>query len=78
MKILVIEDEPKTAAYLAKGLRENGYVVDHAGDGGMGAHMAVITRYDLIILDVMLPVARQPVCPGATTTLAGLRPMGLA
>ena len=55
MKILVIEDEPKTAAYLAKGLRENGYVVDHAGDGGMGAHMAVITRYDLIILDVMLP-----------------------
>ena len=31
MKILVIEDEPKTAAYLAKGLRENGYVVDHAG-----------------------------------------------
>ena len=55
MKILVIEDEPKTVAYLAKGLRENGYVVDHAGDGGLGAHMAVITRYDLIILDVMLP-----------------------
>ena len=55
MKILVIEDEPKTAAYLAKGLRENGYVVDHAGDGGMGAHMAVLTRYDLVILDVMLP-----------------------
>ena len=55
MKILVIEDEPKTAAYLAKGLRENGYVVDHALDGGAGAHMALITRYDLVILDVMLP-----------------------
>ena len=55
MKILVIEDEPKTAVYLVMGLRENRYVVNHAGDGGMGAHMAVLTRYDLITLDVMLP-----------------------
>lgn len=55
MKILVIEDEPKTASYLAKGLRENGYVVDHAADGATGAHMAVVTPYDLVILDVMLP-----------------------
>ena len=55
MKILVVDDEPKTTAYLKKGLQENGYVVDDAADGEMGAHMARLTRYDLIILDVMLP-----------------------
>jgi len=55
MKVLVVEDEPKTAAYLAKGLGENGFVVDVAGDGADGLHRARTEGYDLIILDVMLP-----------------------
>ncbi len=55
MKILIIEDEKKTAAYLRKGLTENGFVVDLAPDGGEGLHLARSGRYDLIILDVMLP-----------------------
>jgi two-component system copper resistance phosphate regulon response regulator CusR len=55
MKILVIEDEKKTAAYLRKGLAENGFVVDVAGGGADGLHRARTDGYDLIILDVMLP-----------------------
>ena len=55
MKILVIEDEAKTAAYLQKGLNENGYVVDVCSDGEDGLHLAKTNDYDLIILDVMLP-----------------------
>src|ERR1039458_1116501 len=55
MKILVIEDEPKTSAYLAKGLEENGYRVNCAGNGEDGFHMARVGDYDLLILDVMLP-----------------------
>ena len=55
MKILIVEDEPKTAAYLKKGLEENGYVADVAGDGGTGAYMARQGGYELVILDVMLP-----------------------
>ena len=55
MKILVIEDEEKTARYLKTGLLENGYVVDVCADGEDGLHMARGTDYDLIILDVMLP-----------------------
>ena len=55
MRILVIEDEPKLAAYLRKGLSEGGYVVDVALDGIDGAHLAVQGSYDLVVLDVMLP-----------------------
>ncbi len=55
MKVLVIEDEPKTAAYLKKGLEENGFVADVAGDGETGASMARHGQYELVILDVMLP-----------------------
>ena len=55
MKILVIEDEAKTAAYLQKGLSENGYVVDVCSDGEDGLQLAKGADYDLIILDVMLP-----------------------
>jgi two-component system copper resistance phosphate regulon response regulator CusR len=55
MKILIIEDEPKTMAYLAKGLTENGYTVNCAGNGEEGFHMARVGAYDLLILDVMLP-----------------------
>lgn len=55
MRILVIEDEQKTAAYVRKGLTEQGYAVDVAHDGLDGLHMATTTNYDLILLDVMLP-----------------------
>ena len=55
MKILVIEDETKTAAYLERGLTEDGFVVDVCNDGEDGLHLALSTEYDLIILDVMLP-----------------------
>ena len=55
MKILLIEDEPKTLGYLRKGLSEEGFVVDVAVDGNEGLHLAKSISFDLIILDVMLP-----------------------
>ncbi|MDH6152911.1 MULTISPECIES: heavy metal response regulator transcription factor [Paraburkholderia] len=55
MRILVIEDEPKTAAYLKKGLEESGYAVDVANDGPQGLILAQEEEYDVIVLDVMLP-----------------------
>jgi len=55
MKILVVEDEPKTGDYLRQGLMEAGYVVDLVRDGVDGLHHALTDSYDLAILDVMLP-----------------------
>src|ERR1700685_4672746 len=55
MRILVIEDEAKTAKFLKKGLGEAGFVVDVAGDGLDGLHLALELEFDLVILDVMLP-----------------------
>jgi two-component system copper resistance phosphate regulon response regulator CusR len=55
MRILIVEDEPKTAAYVRKGLMEQGYAVDVSNDGLDGLHLAATTAYDLILLDVMLP-----------------------
>ncbi len=55
MKILVIEDEKKLAAYLQRGLSEEGYVVDICHDGVDGLHMAMEGSYDLLVLDGMLP-----------------------
>jgi len=55
MRLLVIEDEPKLADYLHKGLTENGYVVDIARDGIEGRHLATEGDYDLLLLDIMLP-----------------------
>ncbi|MBF8177719.1 heavy metal response regulator transcription factor [Herminiimonas contaminans] len=56
MKILLVEDEIKSGEYLRKGLREAGFVVDWARDGADGLHLALQDSYDLVILDVMLPV----------------------
>ncbi|WP_224983607.1 heavy metal response regulator transcription factor [Geomonas agri] len=56
MRILIIEDEHKAANYLKKGLTENGFSVDIANDGEDGLHLAMTEQYDLIILDVMLPI----------------------
>lgn len=55
MRLLSIEDEPSTSAYLHKGLSEHGHVVDLAHDGLEGMHLATSGRYDLILLDVSLP-----------------------
>lgn len=55
IRVLVVEDEPKLATYLCKGLAENGYVVDLAADGIDGQHLALHGENDLIVLDVMLP-----------------------
>ena len=55
MKLLIVEDEAKLADYLRKGLAEEGYVVEVAGNGVDGLHMAIEGSHDLIVLDTMLP-----------------------
>ena len=55
MKILLVEDEPKVAAFLQKGLVEQAHAVDLAADGIMGLRLGLANRYDLIILDQLLP-----------------------
>jgi two-component system copper resistance phosphate regulon response regulator CusR len=55
MKILVMEDEPKTGTYLKQGLSEAGFMVDLAVNGLDGLHLALTEAYDLAILDVMVP-----------------------
>ena len=55
MRILVVEDEPKTGQYLQQGLSEAGFVVDLAREGSDGLHLASTETYDLVVLDIMLP-----------------------
>jgi len=55
MRILVIEDDTQAAQYLTKGLRESGFVVDHAPDGPQGLFLATSETYDAMIVDRMLP-----------------------
>jgi len=55
MKILIVEDEPKTGDYLRQGLSEAGLLADLARDGWEGLQLARDGVYDLVILDVMLP-----------------------
>ncbi len=55
MKILIVEDEPKTGDYLKQGLSEAGFVADLVRDGVDGRHLALADDYDLVVLDVMLP-----------------------
>jgi two-component system copper resistance phosphate regulon response regulator CusR len=54
-KILLVEDQPTAASYLSQGLREAGMVVDLATNGPDGLHLMLTMRYDLAILDIMLP-----------------------
>jgi len=67
MRILVVEDDGKVAGFLKKGLEEERYAVDLAGDGEEGAYLAAVNEYDAIILDVMLPVK------SGLEVLAGIR-----
>jgi two-component system copper resistance phosphate regulon response regulator CusR len=57
MRILIVEDEPKTGAYLKQGLAEAGFVTDLATNGTDGIRLGAHEAYDLIVLDVMLPGA---------------------
>ena len=70
MRILIVDDEPKTGDYLKQGLLEAGFVVDLARDGTDGLHQALTEPYDLAILDVMLPGL------DGWSVLAGLRRAG--
>jgi len=55
VRVLIVEDEPKSAAYLRKGLSEHGYVADLVQNGEDGLYLAQSSDYDLLVLDVMLP-----------------------
>jgi DNA-binding response OmpR family regulator len=75
MRILLVEDEPRMANVIAKGLREQSYAVDVAPDGERGLYQTSINDYDVIILDVLLPhrdgyeVCRELRARGNTTPL---------
>ena len=56
MRILLAEDQPRVAGFIAKGLREQSYAVDIASDGEQAVYHASVTDYDLIVLDIMMPV----------------------
>ena len=55
MRLLLVEDDLKIASFIVKGMKAEGYAVDHAPDGQEGLHMAVTEPYDAAIIDVMLP-----------------------
>ncbi|MCB5199794.1 response regulator transcription factor [Loktanella sp. TSTF-M6] len=55
MKILVVEDDPTTGQYIARGLREEGHTVDHVADGRAGLVQATGADHDVLIVDWMLP-----------------------
>ncbi len=55
MRALLVEDDVRAATFIAKGLREAGFAVDHAADGEHGLHLASTEPYDAAILDIMLP-----------------------
>jgi DNA-binding response OmpR family regulator len=56
VRVLLVEDEPRVANFVAKGLREQAYAVDIAHDGEEAVYYAGVNEYDIVILDVMLPV----------------------
>lgn len=56
MRLLLVEDEPRVARFVAKGLRDESYAVDLASNGDQALYQSSINEYDLIILDVMLPL----------------------
>jgi two-component system OmpR family response regulator len=55
MRLLLVEDDPKIASFIVKGLKSEGFAVDHAVDGRTGLHMALTEPYDVAVIDVMLP-----------------------
>jgi two-component system, OmpR family, response regulator len=55
MRILVVEDDQKIASFVVKGLKQEGFAVDHAANGEDGVHLALYTPYDAAVIDIMLP-----------------------
>lgn len=55
MRLLLVEDDQTIADFIVKGFREAGFAVDHAIDGEEGLHMAEAVRYDVAVVDIMLP-----------------------
>lgn len=55
MRLLLIEDDLKIVAFISKGFKEAGFVVEHAGDGKTGLQMALLSSYDVAVVDIMLP-----------------------
>jgi len=82
MRVLVVEDDPEVSAYLAKGLKEQGYNVDLAADGNDGLLLASSEDYDVMIVDRMLPavdgltIVRKVRAAGKTTPMLILSALG--
>jgi two-component system, OmpR family, response regulator len=55
MRVLVVEDDKKIASFVVKGLKEAGFVVDHADNGEDGLNLALSESYDVAVMDIMLP-----------------------
>jgi len=55
MRILVVEDDQKIASFVVRGLKQEGFAVDHASNGEDGVHLALYTPYDAAVIDIMLP-----------------------
>ena len=55
MRLLLVEDDPRIARFIAKGLREKSYALDVANSGELALYQTAINTYDLVILDVMIP-----------------------
>ncbi|NOY75387.1 MAG: response regulator transcription factor [Kiritimatiellaeota bacterium] len=55
MKILLVEDDKKTAEFIINGLKQSGYVIDHVSDGEQGLFKATSRTYDAMVVDLMLP-----------------------
>jgi two-component system OmpR family response regulator len=82
MRLLVVEDDAQVAAYLVKGLKEQGHTVDHAADGKNGLFLATSEDYDAMIVDRMLPeldglaIVKSVRAAGKTTPMLILSALG--
>jgi two-component system OmpR family response regulator len=82
MRALVVEDDRDVAAYLVKGLKEQGYTVDHAEDGKNGLFLATSEEYDVMVIDRMLPefdglaIVKSVRAAGKTTPMLILSALG--
>ena len=56
MRILLVEDDRKIASFILKGLKAEGFAVDHAADGENGLHLALTEPYDAAVIDIMIPI----------------------
>src|SRR5437868_6313531 len=56
VRVLLVEDESRVASFIARGLREQTYAVDVAPDGEQAIYLASVNHYDVLVLDLMLPI----------------------